>query len=386
MNGARALLSHPGGRAASTSASPTRAPPRCTSSPPSTTCPRCGACCPCSRAWPPEPPTATPAWPDARRPRCCTWARASATAWPTCTTPAAPARPVVNIVGDHATYHAPLRRAAPVGHRRHGPQRSRAGHRVRARRATWPPMPPSAVAAARGRRAAWPPWCCRRTLVVGGRPRPARRRSRVPRGRRRVPRDASSEAAKALRSGRAGGAPPRRPGAARGRACEAASRVAAATGARLLGETFPANLERGAGRPGRGAAGLPGRVRPGPARRRAPPGPGRGQVRRCRSSPTRARPSDLVPGGLHVHTLAGPGEDVAGALEALADAVGRRRRRRPRRAGGRPRTGPTGPSPRDPGRGRRGHAARGRHRGRRGQHLGAVRPGGHGRRAAGTTG
>ena len=41
-----------------------------------------------------------------------------------------------------------------------------------------------------------------------------------------------------------GGAALRRPG------LEAASRIAAATGARLLGETFPARLERGAGLPG----------------------------------------------------------------------------------------------------------------------------------------
>ena len=73
---------------ASTCASRTPARRRCTSSPRSTRCPRCAACSRCSRASPPARPTATGAWPTSRPPRCCTSARASATAWPTCTTPA----------------------------------------------------------------------------------------------------------------------------------------------------------------------------------------------------------------------------------------------------------------------------------------------------------
>ena len=47
-------------------------------------------CSPSSRAWPRERPTATAASPTGRRPRSCTWARVSATAWPTCTTPVEP--------------------------------------------------------------------------------------------------------------------------------------------------------------------------------------------------------------------------------------------------------------------------------------------------------
>ena len=39
---------------------------------------------------------------------CCTAARAWPTGSPTCTTRAAPASPIVNIVGDQATYHRPL--------------------------------------------------------------------------------------------------------------------------------------------------------------------------------------------------------------------------------------------------------------------------------------
>ena len=43
--------------------------------------------------------------PASRPPPCCTWARAWPMAWPTCTTRGARTRPVVNVVGDHATYH-----------------------------------------------------------------------------------------------------------------------------------------------------------------------------------------------------------------------------------------------------------------------------------------
>jgi acetolactate synthase-1/2/3 large subunit len=106
----------------------------------------------------------------------------------------------------------------------------------------------------------------------------------------------------------------RRPG------LEAASRLAVATPARLLGETFPARHERGAGIPAvdrlaylaEFAAGqlagarhliLAG-ARP-PVSFFAYPG----------------QPSSLVPDGCEVHVLAAPGDDVAGALAALADLV-----------------------------------------------------------------
>ena len=64
-----------------------------------------------------------------------------------------------------------------------------------------------------------------------------------------VPGRGAGRAAKALRGGEPalillGGTAVRRPG------LEAASRIAAATGARLLAETFPARMERGAGLPG----------------------------------------------------------------------------------------------------------------------------------------
>ena len=115
-----------------------------------------------------------------------------------------------------------------------------------------------------------------------------------------------------------GGAALRRPG------LEAASRIATATGARLLCETFPARLERGAGLPGLerlaylaefAQSQLAGTTQLILAGARAPVSffayPG--------------LPSSLVPDGCRVHTLAAPGEDVYGALADLAERVAPRR-------------------------------------------------------------
>jgi acetolactate synthase I/II/III large subunit len=101
---------------------------------------------------------------------------------------------------------------------------------------------------------------------------------------------------------------------------EAASRVAQGTGARLLCETFPARLERGAGIPAVdrlaylaefAAAQLDGARHLILAGARAPVSffayPG--------------KPGSLAPDGCHVHVLAEPGDDVAAALTALADAA-----------------------------------------------------------------
>jgi acetolactate synthase-1/2/3 large subunit len=122
-----------------------------------------------------------------------------------------------------------------------------------------------------------------------------------------------------------GGAALRRPG------LEAASRLAAATGARLLGETFPARLERGAGLPGLerlaylaefAQSQLAGTRQLILAGARAPVSffayPG--------------LPSSLVPGGCQVHTLAQPGEDVCAALASLAERVAPQARPRPQPA------------------------------------------------------
>ncbi len=101
----------------------------------------------------------------------------------------------------------------------------------------------------------------------------------------------------------------------------AASRIAAATGAKLLCETFPARLERGTGLPAvdrlaylaehatKQLDGL------------------RHLVLVDAKSPVSffaypGRPSDLVPDGCEVHVLARPSDDAAAALEALARAVG----------------------------------------------------------------
>jgi acetolactate synthase-1/2/3 large subunit len=134
-----------------------------------------------------------------------------------------------------------------------------------------------------------------------------------------VPDDVIADAAKALRSGEPGlillgGTAVRRPG------LEAASRIAAATGAKLLCETFPARLERGAGLPAVGrlaylgemaAAQLAGTRHLILAGAKAPASffayPG--------------MPSWLVPDGCEVHTLAMKGDDGPGALAALADLV-----------------------------------------------------------------
>jgi acetolactate synthase-1/2/3 large subunit len=111
-----------------------------------------------------------------------------------------------------------------------------------------------------------------------------------------------------------------------GRACRAAalvdaSRVANTTGAKLLAETFPARIERGAGRvPVDRLAYL--------AEFAAMQLEG---LRHLVLVDTKApvsffaypgKASDLVPDGCTVHVLAGPEGDPAGALAALADAVG----------------------------------------------------------------
>ena len=111
-----------------------------------------------------------------------------------------------------------------------------------------------------------------------------------------------------------GGSALRRPG------LDAASRVAAATGARLLAETFPARHERGAGVPAVdrvaylveiAASQLAGT---------------RHLILAGASAPVSffaypGKPSTPVPAGCEVHVLAEPGDDVPGALMTLADRV-----------------------------------------------------------------
>ena len=107
----------------------------------------------------------------------------------------------------------------------------------------------------------------------------------------------------------------------RGEALVDAARIAAGTGAKLLGETFPARMERGAGRPAverlaylaefavMQMTGLHHLVlvdAPSPVSFFAYPD----------------KASDLVPDGCTVHTLAAPDGDIAAALGLLADALG----------------------------------------------------------------
>ncbi|HEY6473030.1 MAG TPA: acetolactate synthase large subunit [Acidimicrobiales bacterium] len=226
--------------------------------------------------------------------------------------------PIVNVVGDHATYHS--RFDAPLQSDIASIASSVSGwYRSSARADDVAADGADAVVAAMG-----PPGCVA-TLVLPAdaswsetstgpcAPRPLRRATVVPA-------DTVDEVAKALRSGERtalllGGRALRADGLA------AASRVAASTGAALLGETFPANLERGAGIPAverlayfaeMAQAQLDG-VRhlilvdtTAPVSFFAYPG----------------KASDLAPDGCTVHTLARSGEDGPGALEALAEAVG----------------------------------------------------------------
>ncbi len=134
-----------------------------------------------------------------------------------------------------------------------------------------------------------------------------------------VPGPVIEAAAQAAGSGAAcvillGGAALRRPG------LEAASRIAAATGARLLCETFPARLERGAGLPGLdrlaylaefAQAQLAGTTQLILAGARAP----------VSFFAYPALPGFLAPEGCQVHDLAAPEEDVSGALACLAERV-----------------------------------------------------------------
>lgn len=225
--------------------------------------------------------------------------------------------PVVNLIGDHATYHrqydAPLQSdirslASPVSQWLESVDSP--GEVAVRTLDTWEAAmgPPRGVA----------------TLVVpadvtwteAGDPGAARPAPAPP----GVDVDAVGLAAKALRSGQpaalfVGGRATRRDGLA------AASRIAGRTGAKLLCETFPARLERGAGIPAverlaylaeLAALQLEGLkylvvvdAKP-PVSFFAYPG----------------KASDLVPDGCEVIVLAGAGDEVVGALEALSDELG----------------------------------------------------------------
>jgi acetolactate synthase-1/2/3 large subunit len=226
--------------------------------------------------------------------------------------------PIVNIVGDHATYHT--RYDAPL----QSDIASIAGtvsgwYRATARADDVAADGADAVAAALG-----PPGCVA-TLVLPADaswsesstgPCPPRSPGRAT----VVPADTITEVAKALRGGERcalllGG------GALRSDGLQAASRVAVATGALLLGETFPANLERGAGIPAVERLAYLAEMA------QAQLDGVRHLVLVDATSPVSFfaypdKASDLVPTGCTVHRLARPGEDAAGALDALAEVLG----------------------------------------------------------------
>jgi acetolactate synthase-1/2/3 large subunit len=128
--------------------------------------------------------------------------------------------------------------------------------------------------------------------------------------------------------------------ALRAEGLQAASRVASATSAALLSETFPANLERGAGIPAVERLAYLAEMA------QAQLDGVRHLVLVDAASPVSFfaypdKASDLVPAGCTVHTLARAGQDAAGALAALAEAVGASRDDAVPAAAGRP-DSPTG--------------------------------------------
>jgi acetolactate synthase-1/2/3 large subunit len=226
--------------------------------------------------------------------------------------------PVVNIVGDHATYHT--RFDAPLESDIASLARPVSGwYRRTARADDVGADAADAVAAAYG-----PPGCVA-TLVLPAdaswsesatgpcRPRP---RSAAP----RVAPETVEDVAKALRSGERtalllGGA------ALRARGLRAASRISGASGALLLGETFPVNLERGAGIPVVDRLGYLAEFA------QAQLAGVRHLILVDANAPVSffaypGKPSDLVPAGCAVHTLVQHGQDAPEALEALVEVLG----------------------------------------------------------------
>ncbi|MDT7610411.1 MAG: acetolactate synthase large subunit [Pseudonocardiales bacterium] len=226
--------------------------------------------------------------------------------------------PIVNIVGDHATYHkqydAPLESDidAIAGTVSGWVRRTERVEDVAGDAA-------AAVAAAMG-----PPGQVATLMLpadvswgpgAAAAPQLASPAAAAP----QVPTEAVDEAAKALRSGEhtvllIGGEATREPG------LSAAARIAAATGAKLLCETFPARLERGAGLPVVDRLGYLAEMATyqlGGAKHLVLAG--------ARSPVTffayPGAPSDLVPEGCQVHVLAAPEGSPVAALAQLADEL-----------------------------------------------------------------
>ena len=184
--------------------------------------------------------------------------------------------PIVNVVGDHATYHArydaPLQSdiasiAGPVSgwYRAHGARRRRGGRRRRCRGRRLRPA---------GLRGHPGPAGGRVVVRVGDGPRRAAATCRRPSRRAGRHRRRGGQGAAQRRTGRP---PPRRQRATARRTAGGQPRGrdggGAAPGRDLPGQPLPR-----CGHPGGGAVGLPGGDGPGPARRRAASRPGRRRV------------------------------------------------------------------------------------------------------------
>ncbi|MFN8036071.1 MAG: acetolactate synthase large subunit [Acidimicrobiia bacterium] len=226
--------------------------------------------------------------------------------------------PVVNIVGDHATYHkqydAPLESdivslADPVSK----------WVRTSSSAADVSRDAADAIAAARSAPGGVATLILPADVSWSEAPAAPGATVEFP-ARRTVSQDALDAAVKALRSGEpaallVGGSATDEP------ALRAASRVAGAAGAKLLCETFPARLERGAGVPAVERLGY------------------LAEFMQMQLSGLRhlvivdakepvsffaypGKPSRLVPEGCEVHVLASGADDALGALEAVADGLG----------------------------------------------------------------
>jgi len=225
--------------------------------------------------------------------------------------------PIVNIVGDHATYHrqydAPLQSDIETLARNvSGWIRDTTRTEDVARDAI------DAVTAALGApgQVATLILPADTSWLEGGQPGGAR----VTRSVRPVDADTVDVVAKALRSGEPaavmlGG------GALRARGLAAASRVAEAAGAKLMCETFPARQERGAGLPAPESLGYFAEFAVAQLQ----------GVKHLVLVDTKApvsffaypdKPSSLVPDDCEVHVLAVDADDAPLALEQLADALG----------------------------------------------------------------
>jgi acetolactate synthase-1/2/3 large subunit len=225
--------------------------------------------------------------------------------------------PIVNVVGDHATYHKQYDAQLESDIETVARNVSRS-----VRRATHIAGLPSEAAAAVAD--AWGPPGEVATLILpadlawGDGVEPAD--AIAPRSPAPVPSERIEAIAAVLRSGEPCGI------VVGGSACRAAaladvSRIAATVGAKLLCETFPARLERGAGIPAVERIAYLGEI-------------AQLQLAELRHvvlvdarSPVAffaypGKPSLLAPEGAEIHELAGGAEDAGAALAALAEAVG----------------------------------------------------------------